>query len=84
MIRETKASNILILLNTYEGEKRLYKSNVARIINCTNSHTSLMVDKLAEMELIRKEREGRRVYITITKKGIEVADNLIKIMKLLK
>ncbi|MBC5793147.1 MAG: winged helix DNA-binding protein [Nanohaloarchaea archaeon] len=54
----------------------LCKHDLSKAVDSTYSHTVKVVDRFEELELIETKKEGRKMVITLTSKGVEVAKAL--------
>ncbi len=61
-----------------------YGSILAKEVDCTYSHAVKILQTLQELRLVDFEKKGRVKIIRLTKKGIEVADAIENIQKLVK
>ena len=71
------STSILTLLRTKHD---LFKFKIARLANCTNPHTNSILKKFMKMGLTIEKKVGRRIYVTLSEKGKQVADNFLKII----
>lgn len=71
-----------ILTYLYEN-KSVYMSNVSNNLNITYSHTSHLIKIFLEHKLVELKKVGRCRYITLTKKGHNIAKKLTEIGGLL-
>ena len=69
---------VLLALKNNKGKN---KSQIARKINCTNSHYSNIINKFEKMGLLRSEKNGRETRTYLTKKGENLADKFILMNK---
>ena len=56
---------------------------IARNLDIAYSHTINIIKQLEEAKILTKEREGRRVRIELTEKGLKIQEHLNEIKKLL-
>lgn len=56
-----------------------YGSVLAKEVDCTYSHAVKILQTLEELGLVTFEKKGRIKLIKLTKKGVEVADNIANI-----
>lgn len=73
----------LILIALGENEKT-YASNLAKKADCTYSHTVKILDNFQRIGLVEFKKKGRIKYITLTKQGKELADDLRDVHRKLK
>ena len=76
----TQSANILLSLNKRKG----YYAKLYRDLDCTYHHMSIVLERLKNAELITIGKKGRTKTVEITEKGKIVADNLKKIVELVK
>ena len=68
---------ILAILMT---NRDLFKFKIAKLVNCTTPHANKILKEFNKIDLTIEKKVGRRVYVELTKKGKQVADNLLKII----
>ena len=73
-----KPALMLIHLLTKNGE--LYASSLAKAVDCTYSHVVKVLQDMQRAGLITFEKKGRLKVLMLTKKGIEVATLIEKVM----
>jgi len=56
---------------------------VSREANCTYSHTTKILHELEDIGFVQIEKNGRINDVKLTQKGIDVADHIIEIKKLM-
>ena len=78
-----KAMDLILFLKENK-DKRLFKSQIVSLMDSDKSYTEILFAKFKMAELINIEREGGRVYVTLSEKGNNIADHLIKMGRLLK
>jgi DNA-binding MarR family transcriptional regulator len=61
-----------------------YASNLAKVVDCTYSHVVKILQQMEKAGLVNFDKQGRLKLLSLTKKGEEVANNIDKIMALLK
>ena len=64
----------LLLCLTRGNLKEKYPSMLAKDSKCTYSHTALLVQRMEKADLVRFEKQGRLKFVTLTKKGEEIAN----------
>ena len=64
-----------------KSNKGKNKSQIARQINCTNSHYAKIINRFEDIGLLISEKGGREIKTPLTKKGENVADKFILIIK---
>ncbi len=60
-----------------------YGSLLAKEVDCTYSHAVKILQNLESLSLVVFEKKGRTKLIKLTKRGMEVADNIENIKRLL-
>ena len=73
----------LMLTTIKNAKKHIYASTLAKEVDCTYSHIVKVLTKFEKNGLVLFEKQGRLKYLTLTKKGFEVADHIEKINTLL-
>ena len=74
----------LMLVSLKKNTRMRYGSILAKEVDCTYSHAVKILQTLEELKLVEFEKRGRIKVIKLTKKGIEVADAIENIQKLVK
>jgi len=72
-----------MLIALKKMSKARYGSLLAKEVDCTYSHAVKILQTLERLGLVVFEKSGRIKLIKLTKKGIEIADNIENIRKLL-
>ncbi|MFA6088825.1 MAG: hypothetical protein WC755_03095 [Candidatus Woesearchaeota archaeon] len=73
----------LMLTTIKNAKKNIYASTLAKEVDCTYSHIVKVLTKFEKGGLVMFQRQGRLKYLSLTKKGYEVAENIEKINNLL-
>lgn len=73
----------MMLLALRRMNKAKYGSVLAKEVDCTYSHAVKILQILEEMELVVFEKKGRIKIIKLTKRGIQIADNIEKIKEII-
>ena len=60
-----------------------YGSILAKEVDCTYSHAVKILQSLERLGLVGFEKKGRIKLIKLTKKGLEISDNIENIKKLI-
>ena len=76
-----KPAMMLIGLKKAPGE--IYASSLAKQIDCTYSHVVKILQEIEKAELIKFKKQGRLKLLTLTKKGLEVAEHMDTITRIL-
>ena len=74
----------LMLVSLKKNTRMRYGSILAKEVDCTYSHAVKILQTLEELKLVDFEKRGRIKVIKLTKKGIDVADAIENIQKLIK
>ena len=74
----------MMLVSLKKNNRMRYGSVLAKEVDCTYSHAVKILQTLEELRLVDFEKKGRIKLIKLTKKGIEVADAIDNIQKLVK
>jgi DNA-binding MarR family transcriptional regulator len=74
----------LMLVSLKKNNRMRYGSVLAKEVDCTYSHAVKILQTLEELKLVDFEKKGRIKLIKLTKKGIDVADAIENIQKLVK
>ncbi|HLC98592.1 MAG TPA: winged helix DNA-binding protein [Candidatus Nanoarchaeia archaeon] len=73
----------MMLVNLRNSKSEVYASNLAKQIDCTYSHVVKILQQMEKAGLINFNKQGRLKLLSLTKKGIDVADNIDRIKNLL-
>ncbi len=74
----------LMLVSLKKNTRMRYGSILAKEVDCTYSHAVKILQTLEELKLVDFEKRGRIKVIKLTKKGIEVAEAIENIQKLVR
>ncbi|MGY4884531.1 MAG: hypothetical protein ACP5NZ_03050 [Nanobdellota archaeon] len=74
----------LMLVSLKKNTRMRYGSILAKEVDCTYSHAVKILQTLEELKLVDFEKKGRIKVIKLTKKGIEVAEAIENIQKLIR
>ncbi|MEM3373899.1 MAG: winged helix-turn-helix domain-containing protein [Candidatus Woesearchaeota archaeon] len=80
--REKPAKMLIEMRRT--TKKGIYASNIAKAVDCTYSHVVKILQQMEKSGLVAFNKQGRLKYLTLTKKGEEVANYIDKISQTLK
>jgi len=72
----------MMLIALKKVNKAKYGSVLAKEVDCTYSHAVKILQTLENFGLVVFERKGRIKVIKLTKKGLEVADNIENIRRI--
>ena len=73
----------MMLVSLKNGKNGVYASSLAKQIDCTYSHVVKILQEMEKSGLINFEKQGRLKLLTLTKKGLEVAEHIEKIKSIL-
>ena len=73
----------MLLIHLKNAKTDVYASTVAKQIDCTYSHVVKILQEMEKAKLINFDKQGRLKYLTLTKKGMDVADCIEKIRSVL-
>ncbi len=58
----------------------MYASSLAKVVDCTYSHVVKVLQEMQQAGLVTFEKRGRLKVLVLTKKGIEVATLMDKVV----
>ncbi len=73
----------MMLVNLRNAKSEVYASNLAKQIDCTYSHVVKILQQMEKAGLINFNKQGRLKLLSLTKKGVEVADSIDRVKNLL-
>lgn len=73
----------LMLVALKKSSRARYGSILAKEVDCTYSHAVKILQGLERLALVTFEKKGRIKLIKLTKKGLEIADNIDNIKSIL-
>ena len=73
----------MMLVELKNAKNEIYASSLAKNIDCTYSHVVKILQEMQKAGLINFDKQGRLKLLTLTKKGIEVAEHIERIKNLL-
>jgi len=73
----------LMLVALKKSTRARYGSILAKEVDCTYSHAVKILQGLERIGLVSFEKKGRIKLIKLTKRGLEIADNIDNIKSLL-
>jgi DNA-binding MarR family transcriptional regulator len=73
----------MMLLALKRMNKAKYGSVLAKEVDCTYSHAVKILQILEEMNLVGFEKKGRIKIIKLTKKGLQIAENIEAIKEII-
>ena len=87
MIKPKKIFNVffrekpaLMLLHLLQKNGDVYASSLAKSVDCTYSHVVKVLQDMQKAGLVTFEKRGRLKVLLLTKKGIEVASLIEKVV----
>ncbi len=66
----------MMLVNLKNAKDEIYASSLAKQIDCTYSHVVKILQEMEKSGLINFEKQGRLKLLTLTKKGLEIAEHI--------
>jgi DNA-binding MarR family transcriptional regulator len=72
----------MMLLALKRVNKAKYGSVLAKEVDCTYSHAVKILQILEELGLVNFEKKGRIKIIKLTKKGLEIAEHIDSIKRI--
>ena len=73
----------MMLVGLKNAKSEIYASSLAKEIDCTYSHVVKILQEMEKSGLINFDKQGRLKLLSLTKKGMEVADNIDRIRTIL-
>jgi DNA-binding MarR family transcriptional regulator len=73
----------MMLVGLKNAKAEIYASSLAKQIDCTYSHVVKILQAMEKAGLINFDKQGRLKLLTLTKKGLDVAENIDKIRTIL-
>ena len=87
MIKTKKIFNVffrekpsLMLVNLLRKQGEIYASSLAKMVDCTYSHVVKVLQDMQRAGLVTFEKKGRLKVLVLTKKGVEVATLVDKVV----
>ncbi|MDO8563407.1 MAG: winged helix DNA-binding protein [Nanoarchaeota archaeon] len=71
----------LMLVALKKMTRARYGSILAKEVDCTYSHAVKILQSLERLGLVLFQKQGRTKLIKLTKKGLEIADNIENIKR---
>lgn len=71
----------LMLIALKKLSRARYGSILAKEVDCTYSHAVKILQTLEKLDLVTFEKQGRIKLIKLTKKGLEISDNIDNIKR---
>lgn len=76
VIFREKPAMMLVTLKNSKGS--IYASSLAKQIDCTYSHVVKVLQEMEKAGLMNFEKQGRLKLLSLTKKGEEIANHIVK------
>lgn len=73
----------MMLVGLKNAKSEIYASSLAKQIDCTYSHVVKILQAMEKSDLINFDKQGRLKLLTLTKKGLDIAENIDKIRTIL-
>lgn len=87
MVKPKKIFNVffrekpaLMLIHLLQKSGEVYASSLAKAVDCTYSHVVKVLQDMQRAGLVTFEKRGRLKVLVLTKKGIEVATYVDKVV----
>ncbi|MEM4327816.1 MAG: winged helix DNA-binding protein [Candidatus Woesearchaeota archaeon] len=74
---------VMMLVHLKNAKSEIYASSLAKQIDCTYSHVVKILQQMEKDNLVNCEKQGRLKLLTLTKKGVELANYIDNIRALL-
>ncbi len=71
----------LMLVGLKNAKNNIYASTLAKEVDCTYSHVVKILKQMERAGLINFDKQGRLKLLTLTKKGLEVAEHMELILQ---
>ena len=72
---------VKILVALKNGGEKTYASTLAKVADCTYSHTVKILDLFEKLNLVAFDKKGRVKYVKLTEAGDDIAFNLENIVQ---
>jgi len=69
-----------MIINLLRKNNDMYASSLAKVVDCTYSHVVKVLQEMQQAGLVTFEKRGRLKVLVLTKKGIEVATLMDKVV----
>ena len=79
VIFREKPAKMLISLKNSKAE--VYASSLAKEVDCTYSHVVKVLQEMEQSGLVEFKKRGRLKLLTLTKKGMDVAEHIDSAMR---
>lgn len=79
VIFREKPVMMLVELRNAGTQNPMYASTLAKKVDCTYSHVVKILQEMNKSGIVAFQKQGRLKILTLTKKGLEIADHLDKV-----
>jgi len=73
----------MMLVELRNAKSEVYASSLAKMIDCTYSHVVKILQEMEKEGLVNFDKQGRLKLLSLTKKGLDVADRIDEIRRLM-
>ncbi len=73
----------MMLVNLLRKQGEIYASSLAKTVDCTYSHVVKVLQDMQKAGLVTFEKKGRLKVLVLTKKGVDVATSVDKVISLI-
>jgi predicted transcriptional regulator len=74
---------VMMLVELRNTQAEMYASTLAKKVDCTYSHVVKILQEMNKSGIVAFEKQGRLKILTLTKKGLEIAESLDRIRNIL-
>lgn len=74
-----KPINMLVAMRR-SSKKEIYASSLAKTVDCTYSHVVKILSQMQKAGLVNFDKQGRLKFLSLTKKGEDIASHLDKVL----
>lgn len=82
LIGQRKPVEILVVLR--RNHNNYFARQISLRTGMTYAHTNHCIKELIRLKLIKGKKEGRKIILSLTKKGEEITDKFIELKELLR
>ncbi len=79
VIFREKPVMMLVELRNSTAQNPMYASTLAKKVDCTYSHVVKILQEMNKSGIVAFQKQGRLKILTLTKKGLEIAESLDKV-----
>jgi predicted transcriptional regulator len=73
----------LMLVELRNAKGSMYASSIAKKVDCTYSHVVKILQEMQKSGIVNFDKQGRLKFITLTKKGSEIAEHVDSVKNIL-